>query len=488
MTTGLHVNSGGPDTFEFGLLPDSGGWILSQWSARVVHMFDATVQELTVQEPTVQELTVQKLEAEDRLIDELLSSGALAADDTPLVLPPDIADWTPDLRLGAVLSVVDVYALAEEDRVRYLKASDRLNNAGQARTFQAMTSISDAYQELGVDMADAERGAALEIRSALRMTPRTAESELALAHETRSRIPVLMREMMLGRLDLRRARVLAHHTLHLSTAHARMVCDEVIDRAPRMTPGQLTELVRAKCLEIAPEETDRQREDAHADRRVVSYPNPDGTATLVLYGLDPVHCQEILDRLNRLARKHSGGARSMDQIRSDLAVADLRGNTGPVSKGSVHITVDLATLARLLDEPGELAGYGPIAADIARQVTAQLGTEPWQWTATGNGSGLPIADGTTRRRPTASQARRVRAGTRTCAAPGCRQPAIHCDLDHIRPWAESGTTDSEELAPCCERDHCTRHATHWTYRRLPDGDYLWKSPLGTTYTTSGRDP
>ena len=64
-----------------------------------------------------------------------------------------------------------------------------------------MASISDAYNDLGVDMADAERGAALEIRAALRLTPRTAENELALAHEVRSRIPALMREMMLGRID-----------------------------------------------------------------------------------------------------------------------------------------------------------------------------------------------------------------------------------------------------------------------------------------------
>jgi hypothetical protein len=434
------------------------------------------------------DVELRELEAEDRLIEELLTSGALAPDDAPPVLPPDIADWIPDLSLAAVLSTVDVDDLSEADRVRYLKASDRLNNAGQARTFRAMTAISDAYGQLGVDMADAERGAALEIRSALRMTPRTAENELALAHESRTRIPAVLREMMLGRIDMRRAKVLTRHTAHLSTAHARMVCDELMDRAPTKTPGQLTELVRAKCLELAPEETDRQREEARADRRVVSYSNPDGTATLVLYGLDPVHCQEILDRLNRLARQHAGESRSMDQLRSDLAVTALRGHTGPVAKGSVHMTVDLATLAQLLDEPGDLAGYGPITADIARQVTAQLGTEPWEWTVTGNGSGLPIADGTTRRRPTASQARRVRAGTRTCAAPGCRQPAVNCDLDHIRPWAESGTTDSEELAPACERDHCTRHATRWTYRRLADGDYLWKSPLGTTYTTSGRDP
>ena len=431
---------------------------------------------------------IRDWEAEDRLVEELLSSGALVPDDAPPVLPPDIASWTPDLRLAAVLSVVDVDALSEEDRVRYLQASDRLNNAGQARTFRAMTSISDAYRDLGLDMAEAERGAALEIRSALRLTPRTAENELALAHNVRSRIPALLRQMMRGRIDARRARVVIDHTAHLSTAHARTVCDEVVDQAPMKTTGQLTELVRAKCLELAPEEADRQREEARADRRVVSYPNPDGTANLVLYGLDPVHCQEILDRLNRLARQHSDGSRTMDQLRSDFAVTDLRGHTGPVTKGSVHITVDLATLAQLLNEPGDLAGYGPIVADIARQVTAQLGTEPWEWTVTGNGSGMPIADGTTRRRPTASQARRVRARTRTCAAPGCRQPAVNCDLDHIRPWAESGTTSSDELAPSCERDHCTRHAARWTYRRLADGDYLWKSPLGTTYTTSGRDP
>lgn len=432
--------------------------------------------------------TYEELEAEDRLIDELLTSGALEVDNDPLMLPPDIDAWGPDLALAAVLSVVDVDTLSEEDRVRYLKASERLNNAGQARTFQAMTSISDAYVDLGLDMAEAERGAALEIRSALRMTPRAAENDLALAHDTRTRIPAVMRGMHAGRIDRRRALVLTRHTAHLPTALARTVCDEVIERAHEKTPGELTALIRAKCLELAPEETDRQRQEAHADRRVASYPNPDGTATLVLYGLDPVHCQEILDRLNRLARHHSGGVRTMDQLRSDLAVTDLRGHTGPLSKGSVHITVDLATLAQLADQPGNLAGYGPVAADIARQLSLQLGTQPWEWTVTGTASDMPIADGTTRRRPTASQTRRVRARTRTCAAPGCRQPAINCDLDHIRPWAETGTTTSEDLAPCCERDHCTRHTTGWTYRRLDDGDYLWKSPLGTTYTTSGRDP
>lgn len=181
--------------------------------------------ELTVDE----RLTVEDWDAQDRLIDDLLASGQLEPDDdSPLSLPPNLDDWIPDLRLAAVLSCVDVDQLSEEDRVRYLKASERLNSAGQARTFRAMASISDAYTDLGLDMAEAERGAALEIRAALRMTPRSAENELALAHEVRSRIPAVMREMMLGRVDRRRAQVLTRHTAHLSTAYARTVCEDVL--------------------------------------------------------------------------------------------------------------------------------------------------------------------------------------------------------------------------------------------------------------------
>lgn len=428
---------------------------------------------------------------QDQLIDELLESGALEEmEDVPFRLPPDLDQWEPGLALAAVLSSVSVDSLDEEDRILYLKASERLNAAGQARTFRAMTSITDAYEDLGLDTAEAHRGAALEIRSALRLTPRAAENELDLAHSVRTRVPALIEAMEAGRLDRNRARVLSRHTEHLSAAGARTICAEVLPSAGRLTTGQLTEAVRATCLRLLPEENERQRVHARNERRVESYPNPDGTVTLILYGLDPVDAREILDRLTRLARqcKGEGESRTMDQLRSDIAVDDLRGHAGPVTQGSVHITVDLATLAELSQNPGDLAGYGPVVADIARQVTEQLGSDTWQWTVTGDGSGMPICDGTTRRRPTASQVRRVRAGSRTCAAPGCRAPAVDCDLDHIRPWVESKTTSSDQLAPCCEKDHCTRHLTGWKYERLPNGDFVWTSPLGVRYTTSGVDP
>ncbi|HUP14858.1 MAG TPA: HNH endonuclease signature motif containing protein, partial [Acidimicrobiia bacterium] len=71
---------------------------------------------------------------------------------------------------------------------------------------------------------------------------------------------------------------------------------------------------------------------------------------------------------------------------------------------------------------------------------------------------------------------------------GCRMPAIDCDLDHRRPWADGGPTKTSNLAPLCRHNHNTKHRCGWTYQKLPNGDYLWTSRLGHTYTTSGHPP
>jgi hypothetical protein len=100
-----------------------------------------------------------------------------------------------------------------------------------------------------------------------------------------------------------------------------------------------------------------------------------------------------------------------------------------------------------------------------------------------------VAVGTTRRRPTAGQRRWIEARDRTCVFPGCRAPARNCDIDHRIAYAEGGPTEVDELAPGCRHDHNTlKHRCGWSYVRLADGDHLWTSPLGHTYTTSGRDP
>lgn len=411
------------------------------------------------------------------------------SDDT-VGLPDGVDGWEPGPALAAVLAAVDVDRLAPADRVTYLKASERMVASQQAGSYRAMTAISDAYASLDPDPAVTEPAAALEIRAALRWTRRTAETELAFAHDLRHRLPRVHAALAAGRLNRRNAYVFIRHTEHLPIAQARTICDPLVDDAHRYTTGQLTARLRRARLAADPTDAARRHTTALAGRQVTSHPDPDGTLTLTGRRLDPVRAHHALDRINRLARRLKTAAepRTMDQLRADIFLDLLCGTTDYPATGSVHLTIDLATLTHLTDHPGELAGYGPVIADIARHTTDHLHPATWNFTVTHPTTGQPLTDGTTRRRPTTTQTRQTRRRWPTCVAPGCRMPATGSDLDHTRPWAETHRTTTENLAPLCRHDHCIRHQTGWTYTPTPHGDITWTSPLGTKYTTSGQDP
>ncbi len=178
----------------------------------------------------------------------------------------------------------------------------------------------------------------------------------------------------------------------------------------------------------------------------------------------------------------------MDQLRADVFLDLLEGTRHKTrSSGAVHLTVDLDTLAGLTDHPGELNGFGPVIADIARNVADHQPDAQWRYIVTDTATGEPLHTGTTRRRPTASQRRTVEAQDQTCVFPGCRMPAADCDLDHRTSWAEGGATIPGNLGPLCRPDHRLKHAG-WTLERLTQGKYRWTSRLGHTYTTSPKPP
>jgi hypothetical protein len=99
-----------------------------------------------------------------------------------------------------------------------------------------------------------------------------------------------------------------------------------------------------------------------------------------------------------------------------------------------------------------------------------------------------IDNGTHGRRSTFRQRRHVEALNRFCVFPGCRMPAVNCDLDHRQQWAHGGPTKVANLAPLCRHHHTIRHHAGWTHQALPNGDFVWTSRLGHTYTTSGHPP
>lgn len=405
-------------------------------------------------------------------------------------IPPGLDEMEPGSVLAAYLSSIDPQRVSAHDRVIVLRATQRMASHIQAKVYGAMSAISDAMESLPVDEELTWDAAATEIQAALRLTRRAAESELAIAHDLAERLPALSEAMLRGDIDRRRAGTILRHTSHLDEATARAVCDQILDEAPRLTTGQLMVRLRRMGIEADPDAATAGYSEAVDSRRVVLDSTPKGSADLAGYDLPAERAREAADRIDRIAKslKRKGETRTIDQLRADVYL-DLLCGTTHTATGDIELQVDLETLARLSDSPGDLAGYGPVVADIARQLADAHTNGEWRFTITDPRTGLPVHNGTTRRRPNAAQRRTVATRDRTCIFPGCRMPATQCDLDHRTRWAECHHTDSASLDALCRYHHVTtRHRVGWIHHPLAKGDHLWTSPLGHQYTTSGLPP
>jgi len=410
-------------------------------------------------------------------------------------IPQNLDAMEPGPILAAILAATDVDRLSGHDRVVVLRARRRMASHYLAHMYSDMASVADAIEKLegGEDPALVAEGAAAEIRAALRLTRRAADVELDLALTLRQRLPRVWEAFAAGDLDLHRVWTIVNSTGHLDQATARRVVEQLIDRAPQLTTGQLKERLQRLCIEVDPDAAAARYEKAVPERRVIAELSEDGTARLIGIALPPDRVASATTLINQLAHrlKRDGETRTMDQLRADVFLDLLEGRRHQGSRrgGGIELRVDLTTLAGLSDAPGELAGFGPVVADIARQVAdRQRDGSTWRFVVTDPHTGMPLQDGTTRRRPGASQRRHVEIRDQKCVFPGCRMPSQGCDLDHRIEWAHTGRTAAEDLAPACRHDHVVRHRHGWTYRPLAGGDYLWNSRLGLTHTTSGRPP
>ena len=362
----------------------------------------------------------------------------------------------------------------------------------QAGLYASMIAVADAAGERADgDVELAEDLAASEIRAALALTRRAADVHLDLARDLLQRQPRVWQALHDGDIDLPKARAVVEQTAHLDTETARQVAKVALTRAGGETTGQLRARIRRLVIAIDPDSARERYEARLKDRRVVIEATETGTANLLGLDLPPADANAAIRRINRLARAAKTGDddRSLDQIRADILLALLNGKEPGQSSGSgavVDIRVDLTTLTGLDDNPAEIPGWGPVIADIARQVVDEQERAQWQVTVTDD-TGKVVHTGTTRRRPTAAQRRTVGAKTMTCVFPGCRMPARDSDLDHRDAWAEGGPTDEDNLEPLCRHDHRLKHAG-WKLEGLVTGEYLWTSPLGLKYTVDPRAP
>jgi hypothetical protein len=185
----------------------------------------------------------------------------------------------------------------------------------------------------------------------------------------------------------------------------------------------------------------------------------------------------------------------LDQTATDQAATDQADSTNRnLSKQkqiknlgrkpvTINVTIDLPTLLNMAENPGQLSGYGPIPASLARELAADGN---WKRFITDPTSGELLDIGRKSYRPSQLLVDFLIARDRTCRFPGCRYPAHRSDIDHVTPWDDGGKTTPENLGSLCRRHHRLKTHGGWKVTSARDGSCEWISPNGKHYLVPSR--
>jgi hypothetical protein len=424
-----------------------------------------------------------------RMFDEWEASAQLPPSVVDaLMAPGDVAAWATRAAPGpdviGPLAMIDPTRLDGAARIDLLVALERQMawlQATQQRVLAALDGESLTWSgEASADFTQEQVGAAL------RLSPGTAADRLAVARLLTDRLHATSDRLARGEITYLQAKKLAEAVAPFDESTAAVIEQKALRRAGEQTLSQFKASLNRAVLAADPRTAERRHADALGDRRVVIAPQDDGMAQLRAFlpaeGATLIGC--VLDSL---AAKQPGDLRTADQRRADTLVdvfarvlADPALPEQHGARPSVHVTVAASTLLGCDEQPGELAGFGPITAQQARRIATDP-TGTWHRLLTDPATGALLDYGRSTYRPPRDVADFVIARDRTCVFPSCRRAARRCDLDHGQSWRDGGTTCPHNLHPLCRRHHRAKHEAGWTVVRGPDGSYRWTSPTGHGY-------
>lgn len=407
---------------------------------------------------------------------------------------PDYREDVPSgdvAALATVLDDVDVSLASSMELLARAVGWEQLLAMAQARQARVLGELC-ARREVGpARVAD-------ELQAALSCTAYQAQRMTLRAEDLRAH-PALADALGTGTLDLRRVDAVLDALPPGGDARRWTgVVAAVLEDAPLWSAPALRRQTQHLVLAAEPSQAAARCTRARDERGVELRPVDDGMALLSAYLPAPsaVTAFTVLDALAGTSRT-MGDVRNVHQRRADAftGIFDAIAATGALPDGTrlprkhghrpeIQVTVGATTLLGLDDLPGELAGYGPIPAEMARAV-AQDGT--WRRLLTDPVTGTLVERGTVTYQPGADLTAFVMARDVTCTAMGCGQPAWRCELDHREPFdpgrpADQQTT-AENLDARCKHHHEQKTSGGWTVRRIPgSGASEWTDPWGITFT------
>jgi hypothetical protein len=437
----------------------------------------------------------------------------------------ELLNSIPSASVLAELAAIDPNTLPMAARIDYLTAIERQESWIQALMQRAIVAVAgrDSADNpdpiFGVDESERE-----DISTALRLSPNSAQIKIDIARALTNHLPNTCSALAVGEISSAHANAIAREAVSaLNRGLPDSVIFEIENRAIAYaefhTPSQVGNLVRKVIAQRSPEEFEDAVLSAQEERRVSCFDEPNGMSTII--ALLPAHEAKVVmnaleahiirsvKRCAECTRKASadkkvvgtvktdkcthlaGDDRSKDMLRADalaaIASSYLAASLDEVAPHrrplTVNVTIDLPTLMGLAENPGELAGYGPIPASIAREIASDA---RWKRFITEPITGNLLDFGREHYEPPQALKDFLIARDRTCRFPGCRRSATLSDLDHAESWNNGGETSPDNLGALCRRHHKMKTHHGWQLESFADGSCMWRSPFGKEFFTPAR--
>ncbi|MGZ0066875.1 DUF222 domain-containing protein [Microbacterium arborescens] len=416
---------------------------------------------------------------------------------------------------------VDVLAQLVADAERAADAA-RLAQIREVRVLAAAGVLAEKQAAGASEKVKARemalRGIAAELAGVFVATDRTMQRRIDEARDLVENYPVTMDAWEAGRIVRGHVRVIQEVGCLVPAAERAEFERVAVERCEGERPNRVLEALRMIAERMHPRTFTERHEEAAAGRCVRVQPSSDGMSDLIAT-LPTVIADGIVDRLTRQAREIINAraqadevvdagtgdgssfiddARTIDQVRADVfsdlllagtpaldptASGDGDGTLGAI-RAHVQVAVSALTLMGQDEGPADLAGRSPIDAATARELAGNATS--WDRLLTHPVTGTVLECDSYR--PTAAMIRLLRARDRHCRFPGCRQPAIRCELDHTIAASDGGATHVCNLANLCKRHHDVKHHTRWRVQQLPGGRLVWTSPTGRIYREDAPPP
>jgi len=420
----------------------------------------------------------------------------------------ELLNAKPGYKVLGELIEINPRSLSSSGRIDYLSALDRQESWLCALKQEALVAIAGEYadEDGGIFgcVDDEERE---DVATALRLSPTTAQGRIDVARVLVGHLPNTISALSTGEISVAHATVIARETATairngLSPESVFRVEQTALAHAEFHTPGQVASKVKTTIAQLAPEEFEEVADRARDARRVSCYPESDGMATviailpaedaqLVMKSIEAFIVKRNSDDSEESNKTSDWSLLSADMKRADAltsiaaqALASLADDVQPHRRPfTVSVAVDLPTLLGLAENPGQLAGYGPIPASVARRLAADA---TWQRFISDPTTGNLLDFGRETYLPPQELVDFLLARDRVCRFPGCRRTGQSLDIDHAKSWETGGETNPANLGLLCRRHHRMKTHGGWSLDSNPNGSCLWKSPKGKTFFVPSR--